>query len=412
MSTLELPAPQIDPGTLPPPILTSEPGSFAQDTFRRRIPQIVRDVIDLNAFPADIRAALGDLHDEAVGGTVRPLREAAPDASFWALVSREHLGRSWLDVPWYWAEAFFYRRLLEATRYFQPGPWEAYDPFATKKQADLEAEATLRRIVEVLDQHHGGEPERFLAMLHASLWANRMDLSYPVVAQFGRTVPASRGGDGLLVDESDRVWRHLSARRCRRLAILADNAGSEIAADLALADLLLQGDLVGEVAVHLKPHPYFVSDAMVSDAHAAVEALAKRDDAGQPLAERIRACMRDGRIRLCTHWFYTTSLFYFQLPGDLRRELAATDLVVLKGDLNYRRLLGDAHWPPTTPFHEAAAYFPAPFVALRTLKAELIVGLPSGEFERLQASAPGWLVDGRRGVVQARLGSGAHRVFA
>ena len=76
---------------------------------------------------------------------------------------------------------------------------------------------------------------------------------------------------------------------------------------------------------------------------------------------------------------------------------------MVKGDANYRRLLGDAHWPPTTSFAQATGYFPAPLVALRTLKAEIIVGLRSGEAERLQTEDPAWLVNGKRGVVQASL---------
>ena len=85
------------------------------------------------------------------------------------------------------------------------------------------------------------------------------------------------------------------------------------------------------------------------------------------------------------------------------RVLAAADLVILKGDANYRRLLGDAHWPPTTSFAAVTGYFPAPLVALRTLKAEIIVGLQPGQVERLQAEDPAWLVNGRRGLIQCRL---------
>jgi hypothetical protein len=121
------------------------------------------------------------------------------------------------------------------------------------------------------------------------------------------------------------------------------------------------------------------------------------------LSERLRAHLETGRLQLRAHWFYATSLFYFQLPPDLDAELRGMDLVVLKGDVNYRRLLGDAHWPPTTPFEQATAYFPAPCAALRTLKAELVVGLGPGDSERRQAQDPDWLVNGRYGLVQARL---------
>jgi len=93
------------------------------------------------------------------------------------------------------------------------------------------------------------------------------------------------------------------------------------------------------------------------------------------------------------------------LPADLQTELAAAGLVVVKGDANYRRLCGDAHWSAMTPFSAASVYFPAPLLALRTLKSEIILGLRAGEAERLSAQDPDWLVNGKRGVIQASLRS-------
>lgn len=46
-------------------------------------------------------------------------------------------------------------------------------------------------------------------------------------------------------------------------------------------------------------------------------------------------------------------------------------LVFVKGDANYRRLIGDRLWPTDTPFSDVAGYFPTRLCALRTLKAEL-----------------------------------------
>lgn len=46
-------------------------------------------------------------------------------------------------------------------------------------------------------------------------------------------------------------------------------------------------------------------------------------------------------------------------------------MVFLKGDANYRRLIGDRLWSTDTPFLDVAGYFPARLCALRTLKAEL-----------------------------------------
>jgi hypothetical protein len=397
------PSSQIDMGALPPPLLTSEPGSFAYRTFKERIPAIIQEAVEINSFPDDIRRALEALRVEVQEGTIRGLREAVPDRWFWDQAGRPYVGRTWLDVPWYWAEAFVYRRLIEATRYFQPGPWQGFDPYGAKKRTEWEPGAAPQAVNATLLALPGDKQARFEALLHASLWGNRTDLSYNVAVQLGDTL---RDGDeraNLLVDDTTRVWDFVHGQPCRRLVIITDNAGTELLMDLALLDFLLGEGLVERVALHVKQQPFFVSDTMPRDVEAGLAALARGEPAARALGERTRQYLKKGRLQLFTHWFYVTSLFYFQLPDDLRAELTAADLVIFKGDVNYRRLVGEVHWPPTTPFAQATAYFPAPLVALRTCKGELIVGLAAGEAERLQAEDPAWMVNGRRGLVQARL---------
>ncbi|MFJ6622662.1 ARMT1-like domain-containing protein [Kitasatospora sp. NPDC091335] len=46
------------------------------------------------------------------------------------------------------------------------------------------------------------------------------------------------------------------------------------------------------------------------------------------------------------------------MPVDLRAEFMGAGMTVLKGDLNYRRLVGDRFWPPTTLFAERVSCFP------------------------------------------------------
>ncbi len=403
MSTFTLPPSQVDLTNLPPAIQTSEPGSFARYTLEERVPAILQETIALNRFPDDIRGALHELRAELTGGVIRELREDASDRAFWNVVSAPHIGRNWLDVPWYWAEAYFYRRLLEATRYFQPGPWQGVDPFGPKKATELVPEGAPHAATTLLRGLPDDPAARFEILLHASLWGNRMDLSYEIASRLGRPTGARDERGNLLVDDTARLWDFLRSGGRRRLAILTDNAGTELLMDLALVDYLLGQNLAAEVHLHLKPQPFFVSDAMHQDVMAGLDALEREGDVAWSLAQRLRMHIANRRLHLFAHWHYATSLFFFQLPKDLHNVLAGMDLVLVKGDASYRRLLGDAHWPPTTPFASATTYFHAPIVALRTLKAEIIVGLRPGEAERLQGEDPAWLVNGQRGIVQARL---------
>jgi hypothetical protein len=396
------------PGTerrldLPPPLLTSEPGSFAEYTFKVRIPRIVDETIQLNAFPQQIEEALRDLREEIAGGAIRPLLEKAPDRRRWDILSHPFVGRRWLDVPWYWAEAFFYRRLLEATRYSQPGPLQGIDPFEPKKNSELAPGAAPRDIAEILQTLSADPKSRFTVLLHASLWGNRRDLSHDVSAAPNRVESTETERGNLLVDDTDRVWRHLVRRPPGSVAIIADNAGGELLADLALADFLLESMLATRVILHVKAHPFFVSDAILRDVEAGIMALMTAGGRTMELGHRLQEYRHQARLKIHTHWFYTSSLCYPELPRGLHRELNPTVLAILKGDANYRRLLSDAHWSPTAHFSQATAYFPAPLVTLRTLKSEVIAGLAPGMAERMAAQDSQWLVNGRRGTIQVNL---------
>ena len=90
----------------------------------------------------------------------------------------------------------------------------------------------------------------------------------------------------------------------------------------------------------------------------------------------------------------------WEMPDDVRALLAEADVVLAKGDANYRRALGDAHWPWTTPFADIVSYCPAPLVFVRTCKAEVIAGLSNTQVHELHLRDPAWLTNGVWGVIQ------------
>ncbi len=384
---------------LPPVLMTSEPGSFAHSTFAVRHPQLLADLVASNEYPPAIVAALKALCAEILGGVIQPLRENTPDQADWNSSAREHLGKAWLDAPWYWAEAYFWRRILEAVRYFQPGAFDHIDPYARQKQRELEPTAAPRALLALLQNLPARDADAFDVLLRASLWGNRTDLSYAEVRDDSTEARAGERAN-VIVDDTAQVWNYVETRRAR-IDFISDNVGPELLFDLALADFLMRGGFAGQIVFHLKPQPFFVSDAMIPDAYLALDALAESAAPElQQLARRLRRAIDDQYFVLIDHPFWVTDLFFHEMPADLNVTLARADLVISKGDANYRRLVGDCHWDPTTPFQVAAGYFPVTLVALRTLKAELIVGLPQGEAERFQAQDPAWRVNGKRGVIQ------------
>jgi hypothetical protein len=169
--------------------------------------------------------------------------------------------------------------------------------------------------------------------------------------------------------------------------------------DLRLADFLVQSGL-GTVRFHLKRMPFFVSDAMIRDLEHTLGRLGASSASGAILASRLGQAIAAGTITLRDDPFWSTCLSYHQLPAHIEAELSASHLVLFKGDVNYRRVLDDRHWPHTTPLADIAGHLPAPFAVLRTLKGELIVGLRPGQAEALAALDPTWMINGQRGVIQ------------
>jgi Damage-control phosphatase ARMT1-like domain len=393
-----------DPLNLPPPLMTSEPGSFARRTIVERKPQLIRQAIADNDYPPEIVAALDALRAEIAQHPVRLLAEPAPDAPFWNGEVAAYRGKTWLELPWYLAETYFYRRLLEAVRYLAPGPWQGHDPFGRpKRQTEREAVAWFAADWERLD---GVGPDlSFEALLYSCLWGNRADLSSFTVREQARSGLAARQErHNLLIDHTGRVAALLSAG-VQRVDLVNDNTGREMLSDLALADFMLNQGWAQRVVFHLKDRPFFVSDAMPQDVRAILDLLHQDDQASaslpaQDLGQRLEEHLAAGQLLLRSAPFWTSCLMFRQMPPDLAGELAQADLVLLKGDVNYRRLLGDRHWPHTARLEEIAAYFPAPFLVLRTLKGEIMVGLEPGQADQLAVQDPTWLINGKRGIIQ------------
>ena len=385
---------------LPSPLMTSELGSFARRTIVERKPQIIRQVIEDNDYPPGVMQALETFREEIASQPMGPLSEHAPDVAFWNRELAAYRGKTWLEVPWYFAETYFYRRLLEAVRYFQPGPWEGHDPF--EKQKRQQEEVAVKRLAGAWVPIADVEPEvAFEALLHSCLWGNRADLSnYTVRVQAQGGLTAREERHNILIDHTDKV-RELLAGNLQRVDFVNDNVGMDLLFDLALADFLLVQGWVRAVVFHLKDRPFFVSDAMPKDMQATISLLrAEPDVAVQELGARLAGHLEAGQLIPKDDSFWTSSLMFRHLPPSLRADLARSNLVILKGDVNYRRLLDDRHWPHTMRMEEIADYFPAPFLVLRTLKGEIMVGLEMGQAEALAAEDPTWLINGKRGIIQ------------
>ncbi|KAG7289410.1 hypothetical protein NEMBOFW57_005781 [Staphylotrichum longicolle] len=454
------------------PYSTGDPTSFAYQTARERWPIIITQAID-DAYRTvaacddaekrdegkKIVAEIAELkyevqHDRAL----TPIRDDGhPDVAGYNK-ELEQLGNiTWLKAPWLFTECYLFRRI--STSFTLSTHWKNYDVFARQKiktfrssrPAVLELAARYKDLVTQLRAQADHDPEAdkllFAEMCEVCLWGNATDLSlltsltYEDIQKLQGSEARRAAEKNILVNDLPAVYAHLlaakkdAAKKERRVDIVLDNAGFELYVDLILAGYLLSAGLATTVVLHPKSIPWFVSDVLPGDFASLLGAIAdpkrfyetpSEEDKLQGVEPEKLSEKELGELEflfglvLRPNRVWTGPGSFWRLPKEaesLVEDLKEAELVVFKGDLNYRKLVGDVAWDPTTPFTEAIGPLgPGSGVnvlALRTCKADVVVGLKPGEDEKLKQMEGGggdsgarkWAWNGKWAVVSFSKGT-------
>lgn len=250
------------------------------------------------------------------------------------------------------------------------------------------------------------------------MWGNKCDLSISAGKDNSQKSDAIDSLSGLqpfiLVDDSDVIWSTLTSDGSQgpadnpaacRLDIILDNASFELITDLVFADFLVCTGIVREVRFHGKSFPWFVSDVTANDFHWTVkQTMATNHRWISKCGVNWQSYLKEGVWSYHDHPFWTLPHGFCEMAAaapDLYAALQGSDLVVFKGDLNYRKLTGDRCWDHAVSFAASLRGFgPAPLCALRTLKGNTQVGLPPGRGEELSAEEPDWMSSSKYAVIQ------------
>ena len=349
--------------------------------------------------------SLNQLVAEIPATPLHPIDDpGAGDTSDWNRYVASLDGADWLEAPWFFVETYFYRRIVAAMGYLTE-PLYHVDPFSYQKQTGLASNrAAIRSMAHVLTRSLRNRPlsrGALSTLLRQSLWGNRADLSLWAADDDSRG-DLAQTDDYLVANHSEDVADILrNTAPDANILVVADNAGLEFVGDLCLMDGLLSGNVASTIHVHVKAHPTFVSDVVAPDVGDIITFLRSSVDRRvQKLGGRLQAHLDAGRITMDAPFFWTSPLPLWQMPTGIEAEMRDADLVILKGDANYRRLLGDRHWPYDTPLSDATGYVPTPTLALRTLKSELAAGIDPSDIERAASVSPDWDTSGEWGMIQ------------
>nr|XP_014354037.1 PREDICTED: protein-glutamate O-methyltransferase [Latimeria chalumnae] len=402
-------------------------GSFAYLTIRDRLPEILSKVVDTvhrhkNKFFQEhgqegveaekrVISFLSKLRNELqTDKPVIPLTDGLPDSELWNQYLQQQkalLGRnerpSWFKSPWLYVECYMYRRIHEAVKL----------KYVCSSSCIIFVSPWIVGVKFQFSQIIGFE----LNDAQISLWGNRCDLSISAGRDNSQKSSLLASLEGLkafiLVDDSKSVWSVLLESKktkaeetsSTRVDIILDNAGFELVTDLVLADFLLASQLATEIHFHGKCMPWFVSDTTKEDFDWTLRVLQADNHFWMSnCGIKWEGLAKKGVWVYHEHSFWTLPHEFrdmAEVAPDLHAELQKSNLIFFKGDLNYRKLTGDRKWDLTTSFHQSLQGFhPAPLCSLRTLKADIQVGLQPGQGEQLTASDANWMTNGKYAIIQ------------
>lgn len=301
-----------------------------------------------------------------------------------------------------------------------------FDPFKVQKEKGfrsslLPMQSLAEYLVAKINNLEGDVStdelhQDFVKLIQFCLWGNKTDLS--LIAKYDGTQDLSQlqasSHDHLsnllskiLCDDTESIWGLISKERGvkKRISYVLDNSGFELFTDLCFADWLTASKFVSHVHFEMKNIPWFVSDVTLNDLTWTLDQLKSSPNHSlKLLAERWLRYFEEKTWTHACHPFWTLAHQFstmHRISPDLYSSLSQSQMVLLKGDLNYRKLLGDRNWPHTTGFKEALEGFsPAHVVVLRTLKADLVCGLKEGVAERAGKENGKWMVSGEYAVIQ------------
>lgn len=378
----------------------------------------------------------------------------------------ERLGNPrWFDAPWLFAECYLYRRLHSF--FVNSKAWKTHDVFRVQKTnafrssraAVLELASQYRQLVSSLRSSgqptgtegatEGADKELFTDMSEICLWGNATDLSlftsltHADIQQLQGKNAREMSKRNILHNQVNEVYDLLKKQRdegkAGRIDIVLDNSGFELFVDLIFGGYLLATGFATEIVFHPKSLPWFVSDVLPGDFTDLINAL--RDPVSYfdspenrystdsevqetSLSDSQKSDLvflfsewselhTEGKFLLRPNQFWTTAASYWRLPSVAPRlfeDLRQSELVIFKGDLNYRKLTADAVWDPTTSFSKAIGEMGkvgsgVRILALRTCKADVVVGLDEGKDAELRNgdSEEGkrkWAWSGKWAVIQ------------
>lgn len=376
---------------LPDYIRSNEKTSFSHFTIRQRFPRIIDNIISGNNLSSIQHDRLIAFRNNFFDETIVEIDGIGLELFNESI--RPFIGESIFDAPFFVTEMFFYQKIASILSFYTDS---SFDYFASAKIAAFDEASSFLNLL-ANDLAAGRTTNTIPAKtLHVALWGNLADLSLFTLSKNLNYSLDNPNLDNVLINDIVLIIEKLSA--AETVHIFLDNAGYELISDLYLIDhLLFRGK---KIVVHVKPIPMFVSDVTVADWNDALSRMAGNENSDVAAwGKRLLDAISVGMLSHTSHPFWG-SAYSFSDNWLQKLGIAITDIIISKGDLNYRRFFEDRNWDITTATANASVVKNHDVILVRTLKSEIMTGLNENMIKSLNANEPGWMVNGKFGLIQ------------
>ena len=368
----------------PPYLSTGDQGSFANFTVINRLPGIIRSIDENNSLDTDTSSRLKELV-RAIPESPLELLPATSDINKRINDEIRKNAYRWNNVPFIFIENYLYHLLIEIMDFKNNGK----DYFSFKKNADVISNKD--RFVDFIGKANELSENKFEQalrdILYLNIHGNKADLS--------QLSDLRNGNLKLLIDDTEKAVDIF--RNAKRIDFVLDNSGEELFFDILLVHFLFCKAEAEKVVLHFKTIPYFVSDALKTDFNFLLLKIAENEH-GRNFAGTIDQYIKSGRLLLCDDDYWNDTEDFRDMPEHIKNSLDESELIIFKGDLNYRKLLGDRHWDFSARTADITAYLKKNSLIIRILKSELMTGLNPNEIPSLQNKT--WMYNGEYGIIQ------------
>lgn len=336
----------------------------------------------------------------------------------------EKVSTFFINAPFIDVEHFFYYYILNKVN-IQQFPKDTIDPFLNDKIALMrndycnKSDKHNSKINELLDLGYQikkcsgdhKQKEQIIQLLKLNLSANSTDLSQLFWEQFSSVTA--------IIDDSEIFWKDFVSdlHSVNKINILVDNFGTEFLADIIMGYyfILKKGlDANIEIVYHINELPIFVSDVKRGDEKVLLNVLnelVEDNTQHKEVLDDINILIEAGKIKFKSDFFWNMPSSYDTITqskykrlgylSEIKSIFTGNELLIVKGDLNYRRMVGDKNYNPKKKIEKLIKYINCPVLIIRSFKSNVtLLGKTYEEIAKNKNIEQDWQSNGKYGIIQ------------